>query len=64
MNHKAFFKACRKAGGAVDKAGGKGSHVKVRFPCGRALTVPTHGRSAKDVPFYVLKQARELGVRC
>jgi predicted RNA binding protein YcfA (HicA-like mRNA interferase family) len=63
VNHKAFFKACRKAGGVVDKSGGKGSHVKVRFPSG-ALTVPTHGKSAKDVPFYVLKQARALGVSC
>jgi predicted RNA binding protein YcfA (HicA-like mRNA interferase family) len=63
MQRKAFIKACKAAGGVWDAKGGKGSHAKVRFAAG-SLTVPTHGKWSKEVPPYVLKQARAFGVAC
>jgi predicted RNA binding protein YcfA (HicA-like mRNA interferase family) len=63
MRVKAFKRAVKAAGGVWDAKGGKGSHAKVRF-AGGSLTVPTHGKAAKDVPFYVLKQAKAFGVDC
>lgn len=55
---KVFVKALKKAGFEAVKGGGKGSHAK--WARGNEVVIfPTHG---KEVPFYVVKQARALGV--
>ena len=56
MSTKKFYKLIRKQGGTVDPRAGKGSHTQCRLN-GGAFTVPI----CKDVPRYVMDQAKALG---
>ena len=56
---KDFVKAVKAAGFVPAKGGGKGSHAKWVKAGSVPIVCPTH---AKEVPFYVVKQAKAAGV--
>lgn len=58
MKRVKFEKAIKQQGGIVDANRGKGSHTQVRLN-GRAFTYPME----KEVPGYVVKQAKQAGLR-
>ena len=57
MKTKQLFKLVKAQGGTVDASKGKGSHTQCRLN-GGAFSV----KVCKDVPHYVLRQAKALGL--